>query len=89
MTLISSGKIPEPICPFLYVASLTALTKKDGGIWPIAVGSTLRRLAGKVVSKRIMSAMGELLCPEQVGYGTVNGVNNQQPNPSRCPFSLP
>ncbi|GAV01566.1 hypothetical protein RvY_12257 [Ramazzottius varieornatus] len=73
MTIMLSGKVPADICPFLYGASLTALKKKDGGIRPIAVGSTLRRIAGKIVSKRVMLSMGELLRPEQVGYGTRGG----------------
>ena len=72
-TLILGGKIPDQICVFLYGVSLTALLKKDGGIRPIAVGLTLRRLAGKIISERVMSAMGELIRPEQVGYSTKGG----------------
>ncbi|GAV00129.1 hypothetical protein RvY_11020 [Ramazzottius varieornatus] len=68
-----NGKVPSGICPFLYGASLTALVKKDGGIRPIAVGCTLRRLAGKVFSKRVMAEMGAQLRPEQAGYGTEGG----------------
>ncbi|XP_047997318.1 uncharacterized protein LOC125234935 [Leguminivora glycinivorella] len=43
-----SGKINSEILPILYGANLIALTKKDGGVRPIAVGSTLRRLASKI-----------------------------------------
>ncbi|XP_063530411.1 uncharacterized protein LOC134750921 [Cydia strobilella] len=43
-----SGKINTEILPILYGANLIALTKKDGGVRPIAVGSTLRRLASKI-----------------------------------------
>ncbi|GAU87353.1 hypothetical protein RvY_00219 [Ramazzottius varieornatus] len=68
-THILNGKVPATICPFLYGASLTAFIKKDGGIRSIAVGCTLRRLAGKVVS-RVMAEMGAQLRPEQVGCGT-------------------
>ncbi len=44
---ILAGKVPEGIPPFLYGASLVALEKKDGGVRPIAIGSTFRRLLGK------------------------------------------
>ncbi|GAU90699.1 hypothetical protein RvY_03079 [Ramazzottius varieornatus] len=73
MTLMLEGKVPDEICPVLYEASLTALLKKDAGIRPIAVGNTLRRLAGKMMSKRIMEAMGVLVRPQQLGYGTKGG----------------
>jgi hypothetical protein len=73
INLMLQGKIPEEICPLLYGACLTALKKKDGGMRPIAVGSTLRRLAGKIVSRRVMESMGDLLRPTQLGYGTRGG----------------
>ena len=41
--LVLTGAIPEQIRQVFFGASLTALTKKDGGIHPIAVGCTLRR----------------------------------------------
>jgi len=68
-----SGSVPSEICPLLYGACLTALKKKDGGLRPIAVGNTLRRLAGKIVSRRVMEAMGGLVRPTQLGYGTRGG----------------
>jgi hypothetical protein len=43
--LMFLGLIPLEISQILYGASLCALSKKDGGIRPIAVGCTLRRLA--------------------------------------------
>jgi hypothetical protein len=45
--------IPLEISQILYGVSLCALSKKDGGIRPIAVGCTLRRLAAKIVCTRI------------------------------------
>ncbi|GAV08661.1 hypothetical protein RvY_18323 [Ramazzottius varieornatus] len=47
MTQMLHGKVPDNVCEVLYGASLTALKKKGGGIRPIAVGDTPRRLAGK------------------------------------------
>lgn len=72
IALILSGNIPEEIRPVLFGAALTAL-KKDGGIRPIAVGNTLRRLAGKVVSRKVMAPMGEILRPVQLGFGSRGG----------------
>lgn len=73
VNLMLKGKVPHDICPLLYGASLTALKKKDGVIRPIAVGCTLRRIAGKVVSRRVMEGMGQLTRPTQLGYGTRGG----------------
>ena len=42
---------------FLFGASLIALEKKGGGIRPIAVGCTLRRLVAKVASGKMMVEM--------------------------------
>ncbi|CAG0903385.1 unnamed protein product [Cyprideis torosa] len=48
-----------------YGASLIALKKKDGGIWPIAVGNTLRRLSTKTGLRTLSEAQGE-----QLSFGT-------------------
>lgn len=74
LTILLEGRVTPAICPILYGASLTALRKKDaGGIRPIAVGHVLRRLAGKIVNQRVMTAMGALVRPAQLGYGTRGG----------------
>ena len=65
--------IPESMRRIFFGASLTALRKPDGGIRPIAVGSTLRRIVCKVVSQRVAVPIGELLRPVQLGYGTRGG----------------
>ena len=72
MTVMIHGKAPEGMCNILYGASLTAL-KKNSGIRPIAVGNTPRRLASKIVSKKVGRSMEQLVRPEQVGYGTKGG----------------
>ena len=73
LTVMLQGGVTADICPILYGAALTALRKKDGGIRPIAVGNVLRRLAGKIVSCRVIEAMGTLVRPAQLGYGTRGG----------------
>jgi hypothetical protein len=71
--LMFLGLIPLEISQIIYGASLCALSKKDGGIRPIAVGCTLRRLAAKIVCTRISEQMGNFLNPLQLGFGTKYG----------------
>ena len=47
INLIGDVKIPEPLRPFFFGAKLIALIKIDGGLRPIAIGNTLRRIASK------------------------------------------
>ena len=70
---VLTGEVHVEIHPFLFGASLTALNKKDGGVWPIAVGCTLRRLVAKTASMAVIHRMGSLLSPLQLGYGTLLG----------------
>jgi len=37
------------------------------------VGFTLRRLAAKVARSKVVERMGELLAPQQLGYGVRKG----------------
>ena len=46
--LVFRGGLPEFVLPIFYGANLIALSKKEGGVRPIAVGNTPRRLVGKV-----------------------------------------
>ncbi|KAG1682224.1 Sn1-specific diacylglycerol lipase beta [Nymphon striatum] len=55
--IVLSGGIPKNVCPTFYGASLIVLSKKDGGLRPIAIGNTLRRLVGKAcMANKIMPA---------------------------------
>ena len=73
VTVVLEGKVPMSIRPFLFGASLMALTKKEGGIRPIAVGCTLCRLVSKVAGSRARDKMAALLAPRQLGYGVRGG----------------
>jgi hypothetical protein len=73
-TLLLNGKVPSSICPILYGANLCALKKKDGGIRPIAVGFTIRRLISKIVCRRIADKLGPKFRPHQLGFGTKGGI---------------
>ena len=61
--LVLEGRTPTFIRPYFFGANLTAISKSDGGVRPIAVGCTLRRLVAKVAGRKIMEEMGELLAP--------------------------
>jgi len=47
VTTTSSGHLHPRAAPYLFAARLIPLRKKDGGVRPIAVGDTLRRLVAK------------------------------------------
>lgn len=70
---ILSGKVSPSICPILFGGSLCALTKKDGGIRPIAVGNFFRRLVGKLCCFHLKDQLGEFFRPRQFGFGTRGG----------------
>ena len=52
---------------YLAGASLVALPKKDGGLRPVAVGETARRLVAKCLCSQVSDAARERLAPLQVG----------------------
>ena len=67
------GEVPQFAVPVLYGANECAIRKKDGGIRPIVVGSTFRRLSVKVGSRPVVRAFGEELRPLQLGVSTSGG----------------
>ena len=71
--LVLDGKTPAAVRPFFFGANLVALQKNDGGVRPIAVGNSLRRLVAKVASARVVSEMSDLLAPRQLGFGVQGG----------------
>ena len=72
--LVLEGKTPPSVCTFFFGANLTALSKKGGGIRPIVVGCTLRRLAAKVAVNKVRNQMASLLVTHQLGFGVKGGV---------------
>lgn len=58
---------------YLYGGSLCALSKKDGGIRPIAVGSTIRRLVARLECRAVRQGLAAKLQPHQLGFGTTMG----------------
>ena len=55
--LVLNGDTPTSIRPLSFGANLTALRKKGGGVRPIAVGCTLRRLVAKVAALKVRDEM--------------------------------
>jgi hypothetical protein len=86
--ILAAGECPLAVSPFLAGATLIALTKKDGGIRPIAVGSVLRRLVSKCAMAVVGTEASEFLRPNQVGVG-VSGGGEAVPHLLRGLFSLP
>ncbi|KAJ2939808.1 hypothetical protein O0L34_g18001 [Tuta absoluta] len=68
-----SGRLNPEVCPYMYGANLCALSKKEGGIRPIAVGNTFRRLTAKMGCRAVKEEMAGYLQPYQLGFGTQMG----------------
>ena len=66
--------MPAIVRPFFFGAVLVTPEKKLGGVRPIAVGCTLRRLVAKIAGKIVVGAVAELLSPRQLGYRVCGGV---------------
>ena len=71
--IVFKGKVPMEACAFFYGGNLIALSKKCGGIRPIAIGNTLRRLASKIAMSTVTELQKELFWPHQLGVGVKLG----------------
>jgi hypothetical protein len=69
-----SGFVPVQVRSCFFGGRLIALSKKDGGLRPIAVGYTLRRLAAKIANFYATTIMSASLSPLQLGVGTAGGM---------------
>ena len=65
------GQISNHACD-LFATNLTAL-QGDGGIQPIAVGNVFRRVASKIVAKRVIPELWRQIPPVQLGVGVSGG----------------
>ena len=74
------GEVPEEVRPWISCAQLAALPKPGGGLRPIAVGETIRRLTAKAAMAAQGESIREALEPVQVGVGTPGG---RKPSPTR------
>jgi len=71
--LTLAGGIPAAVRPAFFGGVLHALAKPDGGVRPIAVGLTLRRLVAKVVNRWALEKCRSFLSPRQLGAGAKGG----------------
>ena len=67
------GLTPSSVRSTLFGASLLAISKKTGGVRPIAVGYVWRRLTAKVACCHVKEAGATLLAPRQLGFGIAGG----------------
>ena len=79
------GEVPQFAVLILYGAKECAVRKKDGGIRPIAVGNTLRRLSVKVGSRPIVQAIVEELRPVLGGLNKWGDARRQLVQPDAMP----
>ena len=63
------GKLPPSMAEVMCASNLIAVNKKDGGIRPIAVGDTLRRVVGKTLHTEEVKTQLSALRPRQCGVG--------------------
>ena len=73
VNILLTGELPVSVREILFGGRLVALQKKDGGIRPIAVGYTLRRLAAKCANAYVIKRRSDELKPIQVGVGVDGG----------------
>ena len=76
INLALTGAIPDFACVAFYGASLIALNKKPGGIRPIAIGSSYRRLVSNIYARFATGQLANQLEPTQLGAGTEGGTES-------------
>jgi hypothetical protein len=80
---ILSGHVPNVVRPVFCGVSLCALSKKDGGIRPMAVGCIIRRLVDKAACSAVRDRVTERLPPLQLGFGVKQGAEAAE-HAARC-----
>ena len=71
--LVLAGGVPTGVRSSFFGATLYAFNKKGGGVRPIAVGLTLRRLVAKVACFKATESCVAMLAPRQLGVGVKGG----------------
>ena len=73
VNLLLEGKCHPAVTPILFGGTLIALEKKSGGIRPIAIGYTWRRVAAKCANMYATFTLSSYLSPIQLGVGVSGG----------------
>ena len=68
-----AGQAPRDLAPFIAGAPLMALNKPGGGLRPIAIGETLRRLVSKCCCEVTSEDCRVIFGPLQIGVATQGG----------------
>ena len=68
-----AGLAPRELAPFIAGAPLMALVKQGGGLRPIAIGETIRRLVSKCCCEATTEGAKIIFGPLQVGVATQGG----------------
>jgi len=68
-----AGLAPRELAPFIAGAPLMALAKAGGGLRPIAIGETIRRLVSKCCCEATVEDAKVIFGPLQVGVATQGG----------------
>ena len=71
--MLLTGGCPADIAPIFFGGRLLALSKKTGGVRPIAIGFTLRRLASKCANAVGSDQLRDYFSPIQLGVGLSSG----------------
>jgi len=73
VNLVLVGGVPSEVRPIFFGGRLLALNKKSGGIRPIAIGFSLRRVSSKCANSFGSNLLRGYFCPLQLGVGTPGG----------------
>ena len=73
MNVILEEKVSFELRPYFFGAKLIALKKPDGGLRPIAVDNTFRRLSAKSAGYHVFEKRQARYGSRQVGVGTKRG----------------
>jgi hypothetical protein len=73
VNMLLRGECHQEVTPILFGGSLIALDKKSGGVRPIAIGYTLRRIAAKCANNFAISSLDNKLLPIQLSLGAKGG----------------
>ena len=71
---LARGNAPPAAKPFM-TATMTALSKKDGGVLGIATGTSFRRLVAKTLARQFMKEVERTCAPFQFALSTRAGVD--------------
>ena len=73
INVLLRGECPKEMREIMFGGSLIALSKKSGGLRPIVIGYTYRRLAAKCANRYALGRLDSFFAPLQVGVAVPGG----------------